>query len=374
MTETVEVMASGDHHFEEGPRFQECIDVHAGIVDRVRRQRPKLFISTGDLFNKGSTGIEQLALADTAEGICEVCPLIIVVGNHEEKWDPTIFAKLRTRHPIHVIEDARVVIEAGVAVAGLAWPTQASDMDEETTHAHLRDVLRGLGQELALWEGPRILAAHLMISGSLTGAGQPLVGGGLAIPLEDLSLARADAVILGHVHRAQEWTLPSGCPVIYTGSPYRTSFGELEDKSTLALSLRGRQVSWKREPTLARPMLHVSGSWDADAMAIVIDLPPGTDIERADIRLRYAVPNEYRVLAKKFADWLEANWLQRGAASVKPEPRVLPTVRAKAETVAIAKAKGLHAKIDAFWIAKSAVPEPARAKRLHDKLTEIEAS
>src|SRR5690606_16478370 len=109
-------------------------------------------------------------------------------------------------------------------------------------------------------ESPALLVAHAMVSGSATSSGQPLVGCDLELGLEDIATARCP-VVLGHVHKAQAWeTVPRGEPVIYTGSPRRTAFGEIEEKGVVVLTFDGEElVSWERVETPCRPMWLVEG-------------------------------------------------------------------------------------------------------------------
>lgn len=380
MKDAIDVMASGDDHIEEGARFEECCRVHEETVEKVRQRQPDLFLDGGDIFDKASTPNERLFAAKYCKGITEVCPLIITKGNHDKWRELLLLTKLQTRFPIHVVEDARVIIEAGIAVGCVAWPAMASELDEEGSREALRNVLRGLGSDLRLWAGPRILLGHLQVDRAETGAGQPLIGRGFSVPLGDLALAGADVVVLSHIHKAQHWRLDTGrlgaVDAIYCGSQHRTDWGESENKSVLSISMNVSKahLSWMREPTSARPMLHVEGAYVPDLDTIVVppaDFPGSEKVQDADVRLRYSVPSEFRDRARGIAETLRAHWLDCGAASVKVEAETVTSTRSRAPQVAAAKT--LHEKVEALWESRGDRPEAPRDARILGRLGQLEA-
>lgn len=365
------IVALGDSHFEEGPRFEECVRVHSWVADYIRREKPDAVLHGGDVYDKASTPLERLAAADFFRSVADVCSLTVAKGNHDRPRDLQLLASLQSRYSITVVEGADVVRAEGAAIAICAWPTRSSDLDEDGSRQALRNVLRGLGDELAPFTGPRVLLGHFLIDGSLTGAGQPLVGGGLGVSLADLALARAHVVLASHVHRAQEFDC-NGVPVIYAGSSHRTDYGEAETKSIVSLEVsEDGYVTWERIPTPARPMLLVDGHYDPTELGIAVDLPPDTSVAQADMRLRYAVALEHRDYARKHAEELRSIWLAGGAASVKIESEITASTRAR--SIEVSKARTLAAKVQAHWIAKNDVPEPSRAARLLGRIEAMEA-
>jgi DNA repair exonuclease SbcCD nuclease subunit len=126
----------------------------------------------------------------------------------------------------------------------------------------LQSVLRGLGQQLGQHDGPRLLLGHFMVDGSISSTGQPLLGMPINVGLADLALARAHLTVMGHIHMAQRFELPDAGPAFYTGSPFRTDFGQLEDKSVLYAEFEGSEVvDLMALATPARGMVHVDARW-----------------------------------------------------------------------------------------------------------------
>lgn len=407
-----------DSHFDHASRFEECVRLHDWIAADLERRHPDLICHAGDVFERKSTPEERLAVARWLRRLADIAPVLIVRGNHDVLGDLPIFARLRGRHPVHVEEAASVHVINGIAVAALAWPRKseilahvAGQAGDELAAEALRAVLRGLGDQLAQHEGPRLLLAHAMVRASRTSTGQPLVGCDFELGLEDLALARADAYLLGHIHLGQDWlvqhrnagslacdggTNADGAPVIYPGSPRRTAYGETELKGYVHLGIdpdqcgcplafkrgacgscenRGR-VTWDRAYTPATPMFLLDYEWTADGMFChdgaqlhEADLPP---LESAEVRFRYRVASDQRDAARAAAAEIKAEWLALGAADVKVEEEVIAVNRARLPEVA--RMRTLADKLCALWRHRGNEPEPERRERLLAKAESLKGA
>lgn len=369
------VMASGDHHFYERTRFQECIRVHQWMVEVARREKPALFVSGGDIYEKGSSPIEREAVAEWLTAMAEVCPIVISKGNHDRARDVELMRRLRTKHPIIVEERAGVHVVAGVAVAAIAWPepayltagAESSEAAAAGIRGALTNILRGLGVQLAEHQGPRLLLGHLMVDGSITSPGQPLRGMPINVGLSDLALAGAQLGIIGHIHKAQMFDV-AGAPHWYTGSPFRTDFGQLESKLILLAEFDQRGLVGVHEvQTPATPMVHVVGAYAGGQLEH--DAPD--KVAGAELRFRYTVANEHRDAAKTLAEALRQRWIGEGAEHVQVEPEILVETRARMPEVAHAVRPA--EKLQAFWAAKGYEPG-ARREPLLAKFAALEAS
>lgn len=392
------VAVIADSHFDESSRFEECVRVHAWIAEDIRERDVDLVLHAGDVFERKSTPTERRAVADWLRSVADVAPVVIVRGNHDALGDLPLLERLRTRHPITVVEDARVVHVAGAAVACLAWPRKSAILAQaQLTQAEgelaagdaLRSVLRGLGQQLAAHDGPRILLAHAMVSGSRTSTGQPLVGCDLELGLDDLQLVGADAYALGHIHKGQGWELPRPAdrqrhapvpaPVLYPGSPRRTAFGEVEAKGYTLLEVGpDHRAHHRLIETPCAPMVLVQGEYSMDpspysgtgGQHLLVTDAGDLDPRGAEVRLRYLVDADRRDEARRAADELAAGWRASGAAVVKVEEEVIPTTRARAPEVATATT--LAEKLRAYWRARDTTPDDARDARLVSLATSLE--
>lgn len=391
------IAATGDHHFDEGHQFDDCVSVHHWMADEWKARQVDLALSAGDVFERQSKPAERAAVVDWVRHVASSSPLVIVRGNHDVIGDLPVLAKLRTRHDVIVEEaadvhsvhlDDRRVVDVGC----MAWPRKAElariaglDADAVGQDA-LRAVLRGFSarfDELAdIRPAPRVLLTHAMIRASMTSVGQPLIGCDHELGIEDLVLARAQFVAAGHIHLPQEWRA-GDAPVAYTGSPRRTAYGEVEEKSYLLFEFQERAgawelAGWERVPVPCRQMFLLEDEWGADPesgvagwIAGLHGLPPVEQIAGALVRLRYNVPADQREAARaglaRYLDDLR-RW---GAAEIKVEERVKATSKARAPEVA--KAQTLDEKLSAFLKARGIEIPPERSLRLAAKLGQVAA-
>lgn len=364
-----------DSHFDSSPggRFEECVRLHNWIASDLEERGVDLILHGGDLYERRSGIAERNAAAAWLQRVAEIAPVVLVRGNHDAAADLQILGELETREPIYVAEAPTVINEAGVSVACLPWPRKAellarlgSEVSPEqagaVAQAALRDVIRGLGSEMATYHpgDARILLAHAMVRGSRTSQGQPLIGSDMELGLEDLALAGADLVLLGHIHCSQEWTWErddGAVPILYAGSPRRTAFGEMEPKGYVLATFEGaRLVGWERVWAPAQRMALFTGYYQDGQLDVEGDhadlgdyaLGPEGDEPGADVRVRYEVAADEREQARAAAEEFRRELLETwGAERVKVEEVVRPTTRSRESGVA--EAKTLPEKLAALW-------------------------
>lgn len=371
-----------DSHFDQGSRFEECVRVHDWIAQDVASRGVDLVLHSGDVYEKKSTPIEREAVARWAQAIALTAPFVLVRGNHDALDDLPLLERLETAHPIRVVESATVVHAAGAQIACLGWPQKANllaaigaegrEAGEQAAADAMRNVLRGLGAQMRGGAGPKLFLGHVMVRGSVTSVGQPLVGCDLELGLDDLALCQADAYLLGHIHMPQRWNI-GDAPVIYPGSPRRTAFGELEEKAYTLLEFdeAGKLLSVEAVPTPCVPMHHLSAVWENGNLVLNEAESKGDDIAYgAEIRLRYSVPSDQREAAREMAGRVRDDLLAKGALLVKLEEMVATTTRARQPEIAAALT--LDGKLAALWDAQKNAPDVARRPRLLSKVHELE--
>ncbi|MEM6789711.1 MAG: metallophosphoesterase [Myxococcota bacterium] len=359
MDQSRHVIASGEHHIDvRGTRADECRRIHDWIAELVEEERPDAFLSGGDIYDRASTPADRKQVAEWLTQIAEVCPVVIARGNHDRPEDVALMRRLKTRHPVIVEESCGVHVVGGVAVAAVAWPSKASlmamlgrDIDstgiDDAARLALQDVFRWLRTELDKLpeDMPRLMLGHFMVDGARVSTGQPLIGAELRVGLEDLALAGCDLVVAAHIHKPQDWQF-GGTDVVYTGSPYRTAYGETEAKSVLSVTLEpGSDSMWERTSTPAQEMVLLEREWSS-ANGLGSDDTPAWG-PRADVRLRYRVAADERDAAKAAAaEWREQA-VADGADRVTVEEVVIQTARARAPEVAAAES--LPEKLRLLW-------------------------
>lgn len=368
LTRTVAIVA--DQHLTEDVRWQENLRVHAWMAEDFDARNVDLVLCAGDVFDRRSTPAERYELAKWLGTVAAHRPVVIVRGNHDVVGDLPLFELINARpaarsgsadeasikeamaeaaYPVWVFETPFVLCEAGIAIMCLPWPKKAEIAASGITDVGeaMRNVLRGLGAQAEQTRLPSILLAHAQVRGSSTSVGQPLVGCDLELGLDDLALARADFVALGHIHKSQAWD--AGMPVVYPGSPRRTAFGENEPKGyVLARFDEQGLTGWERVQTPCSDMFDLSVPWSPDLDPTTIDVARA---KGAEIRLRYSVRPDQREAAKVRMLAIKARLEAAGAINVQVEEQVDVENRARAPEVAAATT--VEKKLLAMWRAQN---------------------
>lgn len=374
-----------DQHFDVANRFEETVRVHQWIAEDIAQRGVDLILLGGDLFERKSVPADRNAAGEWLLSLSHTAPVVGVYGNHEEPNDLEVFNHLDGPHFVRFYDRPAVHVARGIAIGLLPWPKKAqlhawlggsSSVEDSGRIAGemLRDVIRGLGAELAAHDGPRVLLAHAMIDGAKTDHDQPVIGADMALSLAEIALAGAHFVALGHVHALQEFEV-DGAPVVYPGAATHRNFGEPGPGKGYVIAEfdEAGLVGWDRVEAPCTPMVLLDFEWDPVAQNFA-----GRDARRlermegmtgADVRFRYRVDWDHQEAALTEAcKWIDK--LCQVVADAKVDPVVKPKSAARAPGVA--KAETLPAKLDAFWDARGELPNPADRERLKARVAEIE--
>lgn len=380
-----------DQHFDRSSRWEEHLRIMSWIVEDLRARRPATILLGGDLFERRPTPEEMRAAIDWVRALAEIAEVVGVYGNHEPENSLYPLTRLETVHPVTIYAEPAIHRTQWGAIACLPWPRRAhllaalgSDADHQTANQvavdALRNVLRGLGlqAEQASKGRARVLLSHCQVRGARLSSGQPLApGADFELGLEDLALVRADAYLFGHIHRRtelDEWSI-DGAPALYAGSPRRTAFGEIEEKSYAIVDVSQRPARVELVATPCTPMILAEDEWGPDGegrpgwLVGWHGLDPD-HVHGAEIRLRYKVPSEDRDAARAAAAKTREDLLAGGAVNVKVEEEVF--ARARARVPEIARATTIAAKLEALWSARGVALDEARKPLVIERLHQVE--
>ncbi len=342
-----------DTHADDHSRFDEHEKVMDWIANDIVRRKVDLVVHAGDAFERSSTTAEErAAVGSWVRRVADHCPIVIVAGNHDNPRDIAWLGNLRTKHPVTALDRPGVVDAGGVVVVGLPWPRRANILAEcastEVTNLAAQDALRNVLRGLNAWAEalarhamdakPVVFVGHVDLVGAMTDQDQPMVGGDMSLTLADLALVNADAYVLGHIHKAQEFHIGDS-PCAYPGAPRHNNFGEAKlGKGYMILepAVVGDWTSWSfsRVSTPCRPMVLIEAEWVPDAGPMVL-IEAGQPIPAdAEIRLRYRVVAEQRAQARSEGESLARSLVDGGAHSVKIEEQVKTTSKARAPELA----------------------------------------
>ena len=194
-----------------------------------------LVIHGGDLFyrSKVPPALVEMAMEPLVEVARHGVPVFIVPGNHELSRIPL---HLWAAHPNLQIFDAPKTLVCSVGATSVAL----------SGFPFARAVRDSFGKWIERTGYPtvaadlRILSMHQIVEGSQVGpSNYTFRNGPEVIRGRDLP-GDFDAILCGHIHRAQMLThdlmgRPLAAPVIYPGSVERTSFAERDEEKMYAL-------------------------------------------------------------------------------------------------------------------------------------------
>ncbi len=389
-----------DSHFDERGRLDDCFAAHHLFLEQAREAGVHLIVHAGDLYDRKSTPAERNAACAWLRSAAEICPVVVVRGNHDAPGDLDIYEHLETEHSLHVYD--RPITDLDVdrvpiyytesrdraAVIPLPWfdkshlvaQFDAEAADQETTRItainaaeQLLGLLRTQADSLRELGVTPILVGHVMVAGSQTSTGQTLQG-----TTVELSPAAIDSVgcayaALGHIHKSQVWCEGR---VAYSGSPVRQDFGETEAKGWRLVEIEdGRLVSQRfvelpvREIHLVEVDLSSGvedhGLWSAeDPLNLEAEKIPAGSL----VRVRYHIRSEDLHYIDE--DIVEAAARRFGAHEVKLEAIVAHDQRVRAEGITDAETA-----FDRFKLWLEAVGQelsPEALERLREKLEELE--
>ncbi|MGC8875189.1 MAG: metallophosphoesterase family protein [Chloroflexia bacterium] len=252
-------------------------------------------------------------------------PVVLVAGNHDQ---PAVTAKATTFDIFMALAVENVYVAAReetvfriplkgerlLQVAAfpypnrgwLGWPEEMKrkplrEQDEYLRAAAARR-LAGLAAQIDS-SIPAVLVAHVLALGAELGTEQSMTLGGepLLMP-STLAHPAYDAVLLGHVHRAQV-VRSEAPPMLYAGSLERVDFGDADqEKGFYVVEIEEpkgsrRAVSYRFVPVQARPFLSLEvdatrGDPMGRALAAIAEARSRGQLAQAVVRMRLRVREE----------------------------------------------------------------------------------
>ncbi len=214
-------------------RGDDFVDSFARVVHRAMQRRIDLAIHAGDLFNRSSPSSRALVAA--AEPLLKLAtadiPVVIVPGNHERSTIPSC---LLLSHPnIHIVTEPCTLTfrSSGLRIAVSALPCLRRGSAGQFSSA-----LDATGWSKTRAD-VRILAVHQTFESATCGpADHRFRSGDEVVERSDIPAA-FDYVAAGHVHRHQVLSAADtdGPPIVYSGSPDRISFAEIDEPKGFVL-------------------------------------------------------------------------------------------------------------------------------------------
>lgn len=304
------------------------------MIDYARANDVDLVVFAGDAFkSRNPSPTFQREFAYRVQDLAEMAPVVLLVGNHDlpmiEKRASSIEiyetlnvpnTVLGREYDVHAIETKR----GGALVATAPYPVRSLLRGVEVPHAstiaeidqalgeQLDRTLRGLADQVAGSDLPRVLTGHFSVTGAVLGSERSIMlGRDVMVMLSTVADPAWDYVALGHIHRHQCLTLgrENVPPVVYSGSLERIDFGEESDEKGFCwVELARGSTAWQFIRADCRPFItlraDVRGAGDPTQVALeaiarhelgdavvrmIITADPETDLLLDERAIQYAL-------------------------------------------------------------------------------------
>lgn len=338
MNENIRILHFADIHvgMENYGQIDPATGISSRVMDFLARlddiiafaaaNEADLVIFAGDAFKSRSPNpTYQREFAARIRQLAGICPVVMVVGNHDmpvmtrKASTLDIFATLKVENVIvgdkpdvHHVETRRGPVQ--VAVVPYPMRQRMLAQNEETrglgineTDAELREIVSDVIDELAesLEEGvPAVLAGHFAVQGARLGSEQGIMlGQDIAVLLSKLADPIWDYVALGHIHAHQDLNKGAHPAVVYPGSLERIDFGERRDvKGFCWVTLAGEDTTWEFIPVNARPfaLIEVDVTEAEEPMPVIERAISRHDLRGAVVRVIIkAMPEQNNLIADR---------------------------------------------------------------------------
>jgi DNA repair exonuclease SbcCD ATPase subunit/DNA repair exonuclease SbcCD nuclease subunit len=315
------------HLFEQN--MDQVLPALRHFVEQVRIHKPDAVVIAGDLGVKRGflTPTEIYHIRTAILDIAEICPVIIIPGNHDatNKWDKmnTVGGMLGRdasrafNENVHLANKYEVIdlVLKGEAVRFYCLPhpskyfymaqaqdVPASELDAAMTKA-MQDVMLGISADINDYTGIPIMVGHGTITGGLAGNEMIMTAeNDLAIDREWLP-EKAAAIMYGHLHRPQEVGA-----AVYCGPLAPLTFGEEKITPVYADWSIGDETSYKfveipvehQLLTIDIPAEEFTGDNETVSIhANVARVLSSHDLVNAIVRVRVNIPEDLKSMVNR---------------------------------------------------------------------------
>lgn len=263
MTEPIRLLHFADIHIgmENYGKTDPGTGISSRVMDFLRRMNEicqyaeeheaDLIIFAGDAFKSASPNpTYQREFARRIKRLAQVCPVVLLVGNHDI---PAMTQKASSIEIFHTLDVGNVIVgrtdklhivetrKGPVQVATVPYPVRQrlladlpsrgmsfADLDQ-MMRQQVDTVIRNLAEEVDQ-SIPAVLTGHFTVQGAKLGSERGvMLGRDVAVLLSSLAHPAWDYVALGHIHYYQDMNRGYKPPVVYSGSVERIDFGEEGD-------------------------------------------------------------------------------------------------------------------------------------------------
>ncbi|MEA2288849.1 MAG: repair protein SbcD/Mre11 [Solirubrobacteraceae bacterium] len=267
---------TADWHLGRSFHGESLLDAQAAAIDHVvtvaREAAVDAVVVAGDVYDRALPPVDAVRLADEAlRRLSEVCPVVVISGNHDSAPRLGFGSALLARAGVHV-RTVPVACGDPVVLGGTCF-YPIPYLEPDLVRGELGCAERGHGAVVgaamarvradlaARPDGTRaVVVAHAFVAGAEASESERDLAVGGAGSVAPAAFAGVDYVALGHMHGPQR----VGDNGRYAGSPLAFSFSEARHAKSLAIvDLDGLWPQVELVPCpVPRPLATLTGTLD----------------------------------------------------------------------------------------------------------------
>lgn len=246
------LLHTADWHLGRTFHGESLLDAHAAVIDHLvalaRDAKVDAVVVAGDVYDRALPPVDAIRLASQAlERLSEICPVIVISGNHDSIDRLGFGARMFDRAGLHV---RTRVADVGCAIPvadGVVYPVPYLEPDVVRAELGVQERSHGAVLEAAMDrvradlhhrspQTPSAVVAHAFVTGAAVSDSERdlTVGGSASVAASVFD--GVDYLALGHLHGPQS----VGDLGRYAGSPVALSFSEARHaKSTAIVEVLG---------------------------------------------------------------------------------------------------------------------------------------
>ena len=347
---------------------EKCLEA---IVKLAYKEEPDLIINAGDTFDSRNIRLDSQAaklIFRKFSDLADLAPVAVITGTPSHDGEAVeALQYVNSKHPIWVSKKPeQIYLIDGVLIDECEEPPDAvlsmipqpskqyfsTDSDIRGADAEIASamsaIFAGFGAQASVYNCPHILVGHFQVGGAMISETQQLVGVDVEISKDQIALANADLVCLGHIHKQQQ----IGTNIFYSGSIYRLNYGEMDEKGAyihqlVADSCESGAVISKFHKTPTRKLVQIKedltfeGAIDELDISLYGSIPDPEKITDSILKVEFKV---YQDEAEKLdKEAIEEFYLEHGAKEV--DLRIIRVPRENVRSERILKLTTLREKI-----------------------------
>jgi DNA repair exonuclease SbcCD nuclease subunit len=251
----MKILHTADWHYCD-KNFDEILKNVDYLIEYAKNEQPDLIVHAGDTTDSQNIKLDSRSTKKIVEQfsrLADIAPVLVLLGTESHDGRTVeILEFLRCKYPIHVsskpeqifcdfgefrydIKEIKHVVnrEKFCLISTCPPPSKKyfqSDSGIEVTNKEISQqmsaIFSNFGNIANEYGCTHILVGHFQVGGAFISEKQQLTGRDIEINAEQLAMANADLVCMGHIHKQQKIK----DNIFYSGSIYRKTFGELDNK------------------------------------------------------------------------------------------------------------------------------------------------